>query len=247
MHSYTEEEIALYVNGDMTGADQQQFEQLLQRDKTLQEHVEQYQQVLATLRTRLAPDAQDQALKQTLSSLNEEHFGRAEDKIRPVGPYIKYAIAAAAVAIILIINLFHPWRQNDLYTEYATLQMVTAAERGDHTDTLLQKAAIAFNSQQYGLAQKDLETAYKLEPDNAQVQFYYAITLVETGDHHTGQPLLEKVYAGNSIFKYDAAYFLALSYLKINNRESCRQWLQKIPAGTTRYTQAQSLMSLLTK
>lgn len=247
MHSYTEEEIALYVNGDMTGADQQQFEQLLQRDKTLQEHVQQYRQILSALRTKLAPDAQDQALKQTLSTLNEEHFGHAEDKIRPVGVYIKWAIAAAAVAIILIINLFHPWRQNDLYTEYATLQMVTAAERGDHTDTLLQQAAVAFNTQQYGLAQKELVTAYKLEPDNALIKFYYAVTLVETGDHQTGQPMLEQIYAGNSVFKYDAAYFLALSYLKINNQESCRKWLQKIPSGTTRYAQAQSLISHLTK
>jgi predicted Zn-dependent protease len=247
MHSYTEEEIALYVNGDMTGADQQQFEQLLQRDKTLQDHVQQHREVLAALRTRLAPDAQDQALKQTLGSLNEEYFGHAEDKIRPVGVYIKWACAAAAIAIILIISLFHPWRQNDLYTEYATLQMVTAAERGDHTDTLLQQAATAFNSRQYGLAQKDLEVAYRLEPDNALVQFYYAVSLVETGDHKTGQPLLEHVYNGNSVFKYDAAYFLALSYLKINNKNTCRQWLEKIPAGTNRYAQAQSLMSLLTQ
>jgi predicted Zn-dependent protease len=247
MHSYTEEEIALYVNGDMPQTDQQQFEQVLQRDKILQENVLQYRQVLATLRTKLAPDAQDQALKQTLHSLNEEHFGHAEDKIRPVGVYIKWACAAAAVAIILIINLFHPWRQNDLYTEYSTLQMVTAAERGDHTDTLLQQAATAFNSQQYGLAQKDLEAAYKLEPDNALIQFYYAVSLVETGDHHTGQPLLEHVYAGNSVFKYDAAYFLALSYLKINNKDACRQWLQKVPSEANRYAQAQSLMSFLTK
>lgn len=247
MHSYTEEEIALYVNGDMTEADQQQFEQLLQRDRTLQQHVEQYRQVLATLRTRLAPDAQDQALTQTLGSLNNEYFGQAEDTIRPVGVYIKWACAAAAVSIILIINLFHPWRQNDLYTEYAILQMVTPAERGDHTDSLLQQAATAFNSRQYGLAQKDLEAAYKLKPDNALIQFYYAVSLVETGDHNTGQPLLEQVYAGNSVFKYDAAYFLALSYLKINNKDACRQWLQKIPSGTARYAQAQSLMSLLTK
>src|SRR4051812_15707291 len=129
MHSYTEEEIALYVNGDMTGADQQQFEQVLQRDRTLQDQVHQYRQVLAALRSRLAPDTQDQALKQTLSSLNKEYFGDAEDSIRPVGVYIKWACAAAAIAIILIISLFHPWRQNDLYTEYATLQMVSSAER----------------------------------------------------------------------------------------------------------------------
>jgi hypothetical protein len=247
MHSYTEEEIALYVNGDMTAPDQQQFEQILQRDKTLQENVEQYKLVLGSLRTRLAPDAQDQALTQTLHSLNEEYFGHPDDKIRPVGTYIKWACAAAAVAIILIINLFHPWRQNDLYTEYATLQMVPAAERGDHTDTLLQQAATAFNSQQFGVAQKNLEAAYKLQPENAMIQFYYAVSLVETGDHHTGQPLLEHLYAGNSVFKYDAAYFLGISYLKINNQGKCREWLQKIPSGTSRYEQAQSLMSLLTK
>ncbi|SFD57956.1 Tetratricopeptide repeat-containing protein [Chitinophaga sp. CF118] len=247
MHSYTEEEIALYVNGDMTGEDQQQFEQVLQTDKTLRENVQEYREVKASLSARLAPDAQDKALKHTLQSLNEEYFGRTEAKIRPVGVYIKWACAAAAIAIILVINLFHPWRQNDLYKEYSSLQMVTTAERGDRTDTLLQQAATAFNNQEFGIAQKDLHALYQQEPDNALVQFYYAVSLVETGDHHTGQPILEHIYQGSSIFKYDAAYFLALSYLKINNYEACRQWLQKVPAGTGKYAQAQSLMSQLPK
>jgi tetratricopeptide (TPR) repeat protein len=242
MHSYTEEEIALYVNGDMAGEDQQQFEQVLQRDRSLQDNVQQYRQVQAALRNRLVPDPQDQALSHTLRTLNEEYFGRTEGKIRPVGVYIKWALAAAAVAMILVVNLFHPWKQNDLFKEYASLQMVTAAERGDHTDTLLQQATNAFNSSKFDIAAKDLQPVHTASPDNAMVTFYYGVSLVETDDMATARPLLQQVYDGSSLFKYDAAYFMALSYLKEKQFDTCKRWLRNVPAGTSRYTQAQSLL-----
>jgi tetratricopeptide (TPR) repeat protein len=242
MHSYTEEEIALYVNGDMAGEEQQQFEQVLQRDKTLQDNVRQYQQVQAALRTRLAPDAQDKALSQTLHSLNEEYFGKTEAKIRPVGIYIKWASAAAVVAMLLVVNLFHPWKQHDLYKEYGGLQMVTSAERGDHTDTLLQRATTAFNSQQFAVAAKDLQVVFEKNPEDAMVTFYYGVSLIETGDLRKAEEMLEHVYAGNSVFKYDAAYFMAIRFLKEHKYTDCRKWLQNIPVGTSRYAQAQLLL-----
>lgn len=242
MHSYTEEEIALYINGDMAGEDLQHFEQVLQRDKTLQDNVRQYQQVQAALRTQLAPDAQDKALSQTLHSLNEEYFGKTEAKIRPVGIYIKWACAAAAVALILVVNLFHPWKQHDLYKEYGGLQMVTSAERGDHTDTLLQQATTAFNNQQFAVAAKDLQVAFEKNPEDAMITFYYGVSLIETGDMLKAANMLEHVYEGNSVFKYDAAYFMAISFLKEHKYAACRKWLQNIPVGTSRYTQAQLLL-----
>ena len=245
MHSYTEEDIALYINGDMTGEEQQEFELVLQRDKLLQENVQQYRQVQATLRTRLAPDAQDKALENTLHSMNEEFFGHTEGKIRPVGNYIKWAMAAAGLALILVVNLFHPWRQNDLYKEYSSLQMVTAAERGDHTDTLLQQAANAFNNQRFTAASADLKAAYENDPENAMVEFYYGVSLVETGDLPTAHKLLRHTFDGNSVFKYDAAYFIALIHLKEHQYDRCREWLKNIPEGAGRYKQAQSLLEHL--
>jgi tetratricopeptide (TPR) repeat protein len=245
MHSYTEEEIALYINGDMTGEEQQQFEQTLQHDKSLQDNVQQYRQVQASLRTRLAPDAQDIALKGTLQSLNEEHFGHAEGKIRPVGLYIRWACAAAVVALVLVVNLFHPWKQSDLYKEYGNLQMVTSAERGDTRDSLLLVSTTAFNNREFAKAVASLQVAFEKHPDDAMITFYYGAALVETGDMPKAQKMLEHVYEGTSVFKYDAAYFMALSFLKVQNYTNCRKWLLNIPVGTSRYTQAQSLLAAL--
>jgi len=244
MHSYTEEEIALYVSGDMAGEEQQQFEQVLQRDKTLQDNVRQYRQVQAALRTQLAPDAQDKALSQTLHSLNEEYFGKTEAKIRPVGIYIKWASAAAAVALILVVNLFHPWKQHDLFKEYSSLQMVTSTERGDHTDTLLQQATTAFNNQQFAAAAKDLQVISEKRQD-AMITFYYGVSLIETGDMQKAREMLEQVYEGNSVFKYDAAYFMAISFLKEKDYAGCRKWLLNILPGTPRYPQAQLLLKTI--
>lgn len=245
MHSYTEEEIALYVNGDMTGEEQQQFEQVLQRDRSLQEDVQEFRHVLTSLRTKIAPDAQDQAITRTFQSLNEEYFDLSEGKVRPVRAYVGWASAAAVIAIILVVTLFHPWKQNDLYREYANIEMVTVAERGNNDAGQLQQAADAFNKREFSASRTLLESIYKTQQENAMIAFYYAISLIETGSPDKAIVILSELSDGDSIFKYDARYFIALTYLKTENREACKSWLQKIPADNNRYAQAQSLLSKL--
>lgn len=245
MHTYTEEDIARYVNGDLTDGALQQFEQTLQRDKTLQQSVLQYREVLSTLRPVLAPDQQDLALKATMQSLNKVYFDQQAVPERPVRVYVWWSSVAAAVAIVLIVTLLHPWRKGNLYEEYASVEMVTSAERGTQTDALLQKAALAFNDDQFAAAQKYLETAYAKDTDNPLIQFYYAVTLVESNQFSTARPLLDEVYKGSSVFKYEAAFYMALSYLKEDDKVNCLTWLQKIPQGTSLYAQAQSLQHQL--
>ena len=50
------------------------------------------------------------------------------------------------------------------------------------------------------------------------------------------------VYNGVSSFKYDAAFYLALSYLKEKNKADCKNWLNKIPADAGIYNKAQELL-----
>jgi tetratricopeptide (TPR) repeat protein len=242
MHTYTEEQIALYVNGDMTGEELLQFEQTLLRDNSLQEDVQEFRNVLAALRSKLAPDAKDAALTQTLESFNEEYFGH---KTRPVKLYIRWASVAAAVAIILVVTVFHPWRENDLYREYATMQIVPPAERGESTDARLTAATEAFNYGEFKKARDLFDKIHQQDPGNAMVSFYYAVSLIETDDQGRAVAILTDLYNGNSLFKYDAAYYLGLSYLKKGDKASCKDWMQKVPAGNTHYAQATSLLEAL--
>lgn len=241
MHTYNHEAIARYITGEMSGAELQAFEATLQQDISLQESVAQYREVLDTLQYKLEPDEKQQALSQTLRAMNEEYFRDNKVKVMPMRHYWKYISGIAAAAIVFFIIWLQPWQQ-DLYKEYGQIQMVAAAERGTDTDTLLQEAAVLFNRGDLVGAQKYLREATAQAPENQLTAFYYAVTLIATHDLTQARQLLTTIYNGSSVVKYDAAFFMALSYLKEKQYEDTRSWLEKIPAGTSRYAAAQELL-----
>ena len=53
------------------------------------------------------------------------------------------------------------------------------------------------------------------------------------------------LYSRVSLFKYDAAFYMALSYLKEKNKPGCKEWLNKIPADAGPYSNAQELLKKL--
>ncbi|MOA63381.1 hypothetical protein D3C78_1890890 [compost metagenome] len=57
--------------------------------------------------------------------------------------------------------------------------------------------------------------------------------------------VLSKLYDGESVFKYDAAYSIALSYVKQKDNQQALSWLSKIPQGSTNYDKAQELSNKL--
>jgi hypothetical protein len=42
---------------------------------------------------------------------------------------------------------------------------------------------------------------------------------------------LGSVYRGGSLFTYEAAFYMALSYAQQKNNVAAKEWLDKIPAG----------------
>jgi tetratricopeptide (TPR) repeat protein len=239
MHTYNHEDIARYTTGEMTGTELQTFEEVLAQDRALQESVAAYRDVLHTLQYKLVPDEQDAAFKATLRTMNGEYFGGKKTKVVPLYKWIGGAVAAA---VVLLMIWLQPWGQQDLYQQYAQVQMVAAAERGNETDTLLQQATLLFNQGNYAGAQPYLEAAIASQPANALTSFYYAVTLIATNEPVKARALLAPIYEGTSVVKYDAAFFMALSYLKEKDVAACRQWLEKIPEGTSRYAAAQELL-----
>jgi len=241
MHTYNHEAIARYITGEMSGTELQAFEATLQQDISLQKSVAQYREVLDTLQYKLEPDEKERALTHTLRTMNDTYFGNNKAKVVPIRHYWKYISGIAAAAVIFLIVWLQPWQQ-DLYKEYGQIQMVATAERGTDTDTLLQQAAILFNQGNFAGAQKYLQEATEQAPENPLTGFYYAVTLIATNDLTQARQLLTPIYNGSSVVKYDAAFFMALSYLKEKQYADTRLWLEKIPAGTSRYAAAQELL-----
>ncbi|ATP57315.1 hypothetical protein CPT03_12945 [Pedobacter ginsengisoli] len=157
----------------------------------------------------------------------------------------KSYIIWGSVAVVLIISLFiwAPW-SSGLYNKFAISKQMSVTERGESAGVLT-KAAELYNSGDYTAARKIMQTEYMSNPQDPLLSYYFSITLIKNSQEHEARTVLKKLYEGESAFKYDAAYYVALSYIKQDNKKEALIWLSKIPQGTPNYEKAKELSGKL--
>jgi tetratricopeptide (TPR) repeat protein len=227
-----------YVDGEMDLQQQKDFELQMQSNAELREYVEQYKQAATALKTHLTPDTNLDDLKHTLANLNRTHF-KAEAKVISFKSYTRWISGMVAVLILGLI-VFNPWKKS-LYDEYSTASSMSVSERGEGAQTNLEKAAAFYNKKDYAAAEKLLAKEYAANPKNSMAAYYYGITLIQDKQEAKARGILQQLYQGESAFKYDAAYYMALSYVKQGDKANARKWLKNVPPGTSNYTKAKEL------
>ena len=244
MSQYTYEDIARYAEGLMEPAEKQLLEAALQTDPALRKQLELYKEVHQSLEEHFSKDEKREELQKTLQGMRQDFFpAQSTAKVIPIKRYLFRAVAVAAVAVIALF-VWQPW-ETDLYSDFADTRMVTSVERGGKADTALQQATDAFNKKDFVTAAVFLQEVVQLEPENSLAQYYFGIALLQSGKTEQARASLQKVFDGSSAFKYEAAFYMALSYLKTGDKAGCRQWLEKIPADAGNYAKAKDLLNKL--
>lgn len=238
-------DIARYAEGLMEADEQAAFETRLAADASLQQQLALYREVHAGLQQHFTPDEQRDQLKQTLNNLRGEFFTseKTTAKVVPFKKYLQRAVAVAAI-LIAVIFIWQPWKP-DLFKQYAQTTMPAPVERGGEADRLLQEAVTAFNDKDFATATPKLEKLYLQDTTNIYVAFFYGVSLIHMDKQEEARLILNRLYTGESAFKYEAAYYLAMSYLKEKDNQNCIDWLQKIPSDAANYTEAQELLKKL--
>lgn len=247
MKEFDYDMINRYLDGELNAEELQAFEAEMLQDAELQKEVELTRDVLATLKTKLHPGENETALMNSLKEMKGEFFtNRSEQvKIIPLSRR-RWVTAVAAVFIMaLVLTVWQPWKKEDLYKQYAAIQMPGVAERGEATDSLLKLAVENFNNKKFTEAIPAFEIVLKDSAQNSFVQYYYAIALLQNDHTEKSRTQFTELYNGASLFKYDAAFYMALSYLKEKNKTDCTAWLKKIPADAGPYSKAQDLLKKL--
>ena len=236
-----------YLDGEMNAEELKAFELQMQQDADLQNEVELTRDVLSTLKIKLHPGENELALQDSLKDMNGEFFSKKTEqaKVIPLNRRRWMTAIAAVFVLAILLTVWQPWEKEDLYKQYADIQMPGIAERGATTDSLLKSAVENFNNKRFAEAIPAFETVLKDSAENSFVQYYYAIALLQNNQTEKSRVQLIQLYNGSSLFKYDAAFYLALSYLKEKNQTQCREWLNKIPADAATYDKAQKLLKRL--
>ena len=246
MTPYTLDDIARYAEGEMSAEESQAFEQALAADDSLRQQLAFYHDVHHSLQQHFTKDAGQVQLEGTLQQMRGEFFKKESKtaKVVSINRYLRYAMGVAAVLLITLF-LWKPW-QPSLFEQYSQAEMIDPTSRGDNADSLLKQAAVLFNTKRFQEAATVLQEASALRPDDSFTKFYHALSLIHIDSSMKAMPILTKLYEGESVYKYEAPFYIALGFVKQNRSlDQARVWLQRIHADAANYNKAQELLRKL--
>ena len=233
MATYDKEFIVRYAEDELTEEEKRQFEADLQKDPSLAAELSLYLELKATLQQRLPQDTTGEALRSTLSDLNKIYFEPAASPARRLPAFRWMTAAAAAACIVVATVLLWPSHNNeDAFDRLGHTEMISTTERGANADSLLQQAALFFNRQEFAKALPLLDRAVRADSSSQLALFYRGVAGWHIGAIEAARKDLQQVYNGESLLRYEAAFYMALSYATHKNTAAAEEWLKKIPAGT---------------
>ena len=228
-----------YLSNELSAEEKTNFEKQLAEDPELATAFEIFKELHLHLENKFGNQEELKAFKKNLKSISKEHFKAKKPKVVAFKPW-QYAIAAS---VAILVGLFVFQNINPSFDDYNNPEMATFIERGDVNENL-KLAQDAFNAKNYKTAITYFEAILK-ESKSPEIQYFYAVSLLETDQFQKAEINLSDLRYGNSIYKNKATWYLALSKLKQKDYKSCKNILLTIPDDFEDYDQVQQLLNEL--
>lgn len=228
-----------YLSNELSAEEKSAFEKQLEEDKEFASAFEIFKELNLHLENKFGNANELKAFKKNLKSISKGHFKTKKSKVVAFKPW-QYVIAAS---IAILVGLFVFQNINPSFEDYDNPEMATFIERGDVNENL-KSAQDAFNSKNYKSAIPYFEAVLK-ENKSPEIQYFYAMSLLEDNQFQKAETNLLELKSGTSIYKNKATWYLALSKLKQKDYKSCKEILLTIPDDFEDYDQVQELLNEL--
>ncbi len=228
-----------YLSNELSAEEKTNFEKQLAEDSELASAFEIFKDLNLHLGNKFGKSRRIKSFQKNLKSISKEHFKTKKPKVVAFKPW-QYAIAAS---VAILVGLFVFQNINPSFDDYNNPEMATFIERGDVNENL-KLAQDAFNKKEYKVAITYFEAILK-ENKSPEIQYFYAVSLLETDQFQKAEINLSDLRYGNSIYKNKATWYLALSKLKQKDYKSCKNILLTIPDDFEDYDQVQQLLNEL--
>lgn len=228
-----------YLSNELSAEEKTNFEKQLAEDSELASAFEIFKELHLHLENKFGNQEELKAFKKNLKSISKEHFKTKKPKVVAFKPW-QYAIAAS---VAVLVGLFVFQNINPSFDDYNNPERATFIERGEVKENL-KLAQDAFNAKNYKTAITYFEAILK-ESKSPEIQYFYAVSLLETDQFQKAEINLSDLRYGNSIYKNKATWYLALSKLKQKDYKSCKNILLTIPDDFEDYDQVQQLLNEL--
>jgi len=239
-------EFESYLKNELTEIEKIAFEEKLQSDADFKQEFEIYKALETSLSSKFKNEESEQELRKTLTNLGtqfikEEVSTKKKSKVISLFNYKKLMVAAS---IALLIGFFIFKNGNPVYSDFANHTNLEFTVRGDNNQTIT-NAETAFNAKNYKTAFAQLTVLEAQFPNDIEIQLYKGICLLEMDKFSQAETIFETISRGNSAFLTKATWYKALSYLKQEQFEACKNTLKTIPESAEEYTQAKKLLRKL--
>ena len=239
-------EFESYLKNELTEIEKIAFEEKLQSDADFKQEFEIYKALETSLSSKFKNEESEQELRKTLTNLGtqfikEEVSTKKKSKVISLFNYKKLMVAAS---IAILISFFIFKNGNPVYSDFANHTNLEFTVRGDNNQTIT-NAETAFNAKNYKTAFAQLTVLEAQFPNDIEIQLYKGICLLEMDKFSQAETIFETISKGNSAFLTKATWYKALSYLKQEQFEACKNTLKTIPESAEEYTQAKKLLRKL--
>jgi hypothetical protein len=229
-----------YLNNELPPEEKIQFEIKLKTDNEFNKEFELYKETTLFLNHKFSKNTTD--FKQNLQSISKEYFSENQQKPTKVISFKPWYFAAAASVAIVLGTWFGMQNNNPTYEDFNQHENAYFIERGE-ADLNMKNAQDFFNNHQFNKAVVAFEKIKNIH--NPELQYYYAIALIETNKYHKAESILKSIQQGSSAYKDKAVWFLALSKLKQEKINECKNVLKQISNDAEDYDKAQHLLNKL--
>jgi len=223
--------IERYLNDELSAEERKQAEQRMSADPEFRRKLE----VFREFRQIYSEDSQ--SFRTLLKEVDEEY--RQDRK-----PKNHYWLIAASVSLIGLLAAAYflflsPVSQpEELYAQNFSLPADNLTVRGDEDQQLLNEAMALYNNRQLDEALQRFDAWQAQHGDTIPVVFYSAMSHMGQGEMDSAIEQLKTIMLDRSAdASYSAAsrWYLALAYLKVDQKEEARSLLHDLAGGSSSY------------
>ena len=246
---YREELIDRFLQDRLSPEEKAEFDSMLEKDSAFREELS----LMSHVKISLEKKAEATVLEKILSiSSKQELEGiirRTKKQPRRSSLYIATAAVACIILIFIYIGIQPKYSADFLFKEYyTTLPYENIPTRGGNNlsdeqielritaDRLYREKKYTEALAQYRRITSNLE--YSQIPEN--ILFYSSVCLIEADQYDKAISNLSYLFHNGVYFPDQAGWYLALSYLKKNQREEAKSVLQKLITNETEYAEESS-------
>lgn len=235
--------IDLYLLDKLSPQERKDFEEEMLRDNELHKEVIIMQRIMTGFERKgetEAIEAIHNMSEEQVKSIIADEEGKYKQPKQPAKKTWLFSViagVAASVALLLYIGFQPKYSSEELYNSfYAPFAYEYIPSRGgtlnDNQEHLMKQAIAEYNQESYvkALALFDsITTNINAGKVPEEVIFYIALCMAQTDKENLALEKMESIASLNDAeFKDDAQWNLALLYLKLGDRDKCRNLLDDI-------------------